>query len=399
MSISLSDLGGLREQLASNEGPDPIAREKQRRAIVVEQGLRPWSGFTPYGDDPSYYGMNAADWLASESEMMRDISSTTSRYGGNNLNTRSAGVQNLADRISEDYHIPHQEAVKNIQRAFYHDGEGVATSQAVHYGIPAAHADEKMGRAALELSGFDNARQINDGGFAYATDLAGELNGRTMNIDSQKSLRGGNLLQLGVLQNLESQGRVRDIIQDMPARTKVLDALHQMQSNARVMSGDGLMTKDSEGRWVNAAGTEDKLMQSADSRFNPNPSETFQNYEQQLRKDGLLISDRSNFSTPHDVLRHHGPFDSEVAQRMDLLDLEAMRGVLGDMTLGEMDRHGMELVGKPVPQSRRHLQNKVSRRGNQLSDLKLVIPRNTASGIRRYLPRLAGEALQAFTLQ
>ena len=100
-------------------------------------------------------------------------------------------------------------------------------------GIPSAHADEKMSLAALELSGYDNPRMMNDGA-VMATDLAVDTpDGATKLIDAQKLVSRSNLMNLGALQNVETSEPIAAVLARMPGGTPVLEALQELQSASR----------------------------------------------------------------------------------------------------------------------------------------------------------------------
>ncbi len=397
MGLDLSSLGAIRDELVASEAADPIAVERNRRnqeQAIIDEGMKPWTGYDPSSSSPSYYGMNARDWLDSEAEMMQNLDRHSGHMDYVNPNARQ--VQELTRSISRDYGISQDEALRNLQRVVGSQGGDLPMSLAVDYGVPSAHADEKMSRAALELSGFDDVRQINDQ-MVQATDLRGMLDGRPINIDAQKHLTTANLMQLGALQNVESRRNIDAELRQMPGSMSVMEALRRLQMGSRGLSDGQMTARSPEGDYIDVSGNEDKLMQSSNQRFNPNQSETYQRNEAALRKDGLIWTDRSGYRPDQQEFFGRGPFDAAQARDMSLVDLEAMRDYLSNTALEQMDAEGLQLKSRQVPRGRRRLSNDARNRGNQLSDVKLVLPKRLMRNMGGNLPRLAGTALQAFT--
>ena len=397
MGINLSGLASMRDDLLASEASDPIAMERTRRnqeQAIIDEGMKPWTGYDPSSASPSYYGMNARDWLDSEAEMMRDLDRHSGHMSYVNRNARQ--VQELTRGIARDFGISEDEALRNLQRVVGAQGRDLPLSLAVEYGVPSAHADEKMSRAALELSGFDDVRAINDQ-MVQATDLQGRLGGRPINIDAQKHLTTANLMQLGALQNVESRRNIDAELRQMPGSMSVMEALRQLQAGSRDLSGGNMTSRSPQGDYIDVSGNEDKLMQTSDPRFNPNQSETYQRNEAALRKDGLIWTDRAGYRPEQQEFFGRGPFDATQAHDMSLVDLEAMRDYLSNTGLDQMDERGLQIKSRQVPGGRRRLSNDARNRGNQLSDVKLVLPKRLMRNMGGNLPRLAGTALQAFT--
>ena len=341
--------------------------------------------------DPTYFGLNAEQWVGTEREMMQDLAGRVSNL--DYINPRANFIRDIVDRTAEDFGISRQEAQNNLFAA-HRDGPN-AESFAVQMGFPSAHADEKLGLGALELSGYDDVKMLNAAGLPQATDLQGQFGGRTFNIDSQKSLNPGPLLQLGALQNIETDRGVRQLLREMPQDTSVLEALQKLQEYSRATSGGQLLSYDNEGRLINVSGNEDKLMQSSTSRFNPNPSQSYQSNEELLRKDGLLWSERGGYQPQFQEFYGRGPYDSEKPRGLFLADMESLRQELADTPLNEFQG---QIIAKPVDRKRKRLKGSARDRGNQLSDVKLALPKTSVRGSRGgRLPRLAGEAIQALT--
>ena len=181
----------------------------------------------------------------------------------------------------------------------------------------------------------------------------------------------------------------------MPQDTSVLEALQKLQEYSRATSGGQLLSYDNEGRLINVSGNEDKLMQSSTSRFNPNPSQSYQSNEELLRKDGLLWSERGGYQPQFQEFYGRGPYDSEKPRGLFLADMESLRQELADTPLNEFQG---QIIAKPVDRKRKRLKGSARDRGNQLSDVKLALPKTSVRGSRGgRLPRLAGEAIQALT--
>ena len=386
MSLSLADLGQVRSQFSN-----PIQAEVQRRRStqdVVQEAMQPWSGFDYSAGDPSYYGLGAGDWVESEREMMQTLAGRA--QGLDHINPNARFIQDIVGEASAEFGVSKKEALDNLYAAFR--GGGEADSFSVRMGLPSAHADERLGLGAMELSGFDDVRALNDQ-MAQATDLQGNYNGQTFNIDSQKHLSRSPLVQLGALQNVEGN-ELRQMLRGMPQDTTVLSALHQLQQFSRQASGEGLMVNGRQGR-MNVSGAEDKILQSSNSAFNPNPGQNYQQNEGLLRKDGLMWSDRGGYNPEFQEFYGRGPFDPERPRGLYLADLEGVRGELAETTLGDFQG---DISIKPADRKRRGLIGQARDRGNQLSDVKLLLPKSYLRSRRRgVLPRLAGEALQAFT--
>jgi hypothetical protein len=86
---------------------------------------------------------------------------------------------------------------------------------------------------------------------------------------------------------------------------------------------------------------------------------------------------------------------------MNLTDLEKLRSVLGDVSLGDLAQfgglHDVQLQGGRVPNKRRGLERDARDRGHMLSDVKLVLPKRMMTQFQGDLPPISEEALRAFT--
>ena len=115
-----------------------------------------------------------------------------------------------------------------------------------------------------------------------------------------------------------------------------------------------------------------------------------------MRKDGLLVSDHSDFSAPSPEFRA-GSFDSRRPQSMELVDLEQLRSLLGQMSLQDLERAGGSIGTHRVGQSRRHFERDARERGNRLSDVSLNLPKQFLTGSSGQLGGLSPEALALLT--
>ena len=408
-NASLSEaLQGLRSAESTrgiSSGADAsIKREgKQRRdpSVIKEEALRPWAGYDAFDGDPSYYAMEASEWLNEQADMMRSVDRGAGHMSY--VNPQARQVQDLAAGIARDYNISEKEAMINIQKLVGSRGRELPPSHAVTMGVPSAHADEKVSLGALEMSGFDSPRMLNSGN-NMATDLQVDINGQPINIDAQKVISRSGRMNMGALQNVESRVPIDQFFEQLPSNTPVLAALHKLQEASRAMSGGNLRSKSgTTGRSIDVSANEDKLLQSSNSRFNPNPSATYQENEADLRKDGLIWSDRSRQDPGFDEFRGAGPYDASPSQGLYLTDFERMRGVLSDVTLGDLTArggvHDVELKGRRVSGKRSRLERDARERGNYLSDVKLVLPKRLMTQFQGDLPPLSQEALEAFTRQ
>jgi hypothetical protein len=211
-------------------------------------------------------------------------------------------------------------------------------------------------------------------------------------------------MNLGALQNVETGVPISQFFAELPSNTPVLAALHKLQEASRGISGGNLRSKSgTTGRSIDVSANEDKLLQSANSAFNPNPSQTFIENEVDLRKDGLIWSDRSRQDPGFDEFRGAGPYDASPSQGLYLTDFEKMRAVLSDVTLGDLTArggiHDVELKGRRVSGKRQRLEREARERGHYLSDVKLVLPKRLMTQFQGDLPPLSTEALEAFTRQ
>jgi len=209
-NASLSEaLQGLRSAESTrgiSSGADAsIKREgKQRRdpSVIKEEALRPWAGYDAFDGDPSYYAMEASEWLNEQADMMRSVDRGAGHMSY--VNPQARQVQDLAAGIARDYNISEKEAMINIQKLVGSRGRELPPSHAVTMGVPSAHADEKVSLGALEMSGFDSPRMLNSGN-NMATDLQVDINGQPINIDAQKVISRSGRMNMGALQNVESR--------------------------------------------------------------------------------------------------------------------------------------------------------------------------------------------------
>ena len=362
---------------------------KARNKRIAERGLKPWSEYERGSNDPDFYSESADSWLNNQAAMMSDIDQRLRSF--DHVNTSSPVMKRMAGDISSEFGIEFDEAIRNMVRTAKQRGDSPVLSNAVAYGVPAAAADEKMGIAALNLSGFDDPRLLNRES-VHATDLQADLNGRTVNVDSQKLVNSFDNFSIGALQNVEMNGPLYQMLSESNAQS-VLESLQKLQSASRRQSDGRLRSKG-----MDVSGAENKLFQSSSSEFNPNPSEFYQNNESLMRKDGLLVSDHSDYSAPVSELRA-GPFDSRRPQGMELVDLESLRGLLGQMSLQDLERAGGSVGTHRVAQSRRHFEEDARNRGHRLSDVSLNLPKQFLNGSGGNLGGLSPDALALLTQQ
>lgn len=362
---------------------------KARNKRIAERGLKPWAEYERGPNDPDFYSESASSWLDNQAQMMTDIDRRLRDF--DHVNPNSPVMQRMAGDISSDFGIEFDEAIRNMIRTAKQRGDSPVLSNAVTYGVPAAAADEKMGIAALNLSGFDDPRLLNRES-VHATDLQADLNGRTVNVDSQKLVNSLDNFSIGALQNVEMNGPLYRMLSESNAKS-VLEALQNLQAASRSQSNGRLRS-----RGMDVSGAENKLFQSSSSEFNPNPSEFYQQNEGLMRKDGLLVSDHSDYSAPVRELSA-GPFDPRRPQSMNLVDMEALRGMLGQMSLQDLERAGGSIGSHRVSQSRRHFEQDARNRGHRLSDVSLNLPKQFLNGSSGNLGGLSPEALALLTQQ
>ena len=356
-----------------------------RNKRIADRALKPWSEFERGTGDPDFYEKTGNQWLSNQAAMMEDIEDRLSRF--DYVNPSAPVMQRMAGDIASEYGVEFDEAIRNLIRTGHYRGDGPVVSNAVLYGVPAAAADERMGLAALNLSGYEDPRLLNTSA-VHATDLQADLNGKTYNIDSQKIVNSNDTLSLGALQNVESSVPIFRMLERSNAKT-VLDALHQLQEASRRQSGGAMRTRD--GFDVSAA--ENKLMQSANSQFNPNPSQMFADNEEFMRKDGLLMSDHSDYIAPRQEFAA-GSYDPRKPQSFSVVDLEALRGVLGSISLDDLERMGGGVATHRVGQNRRHFEQDARSRGGRLSDVSIQLPKSILAGASGGMQAITPEALQ-----
>ncbi len=383
---------------AANASVRNEGRQRRSSSEIKEEALRPWDAYDQYDGDPNYFGHTAESWLGEQRQMMGNINDQTSHLSY--VNRNSSQIQDLAKGIAREYNMSEDDAMRNIYRIVNNQGPDLPNSFGVNLGIPSAHADEKLALGALEMSGYENPQMLNEQS-KIATDLRAEFGGKQFNIDAQKLMARDGRMNLGALTNVETGVPIKQMLSEMPMDTSLLSALQKLQQASREMSGGQLMSYDSSGRLVNVSGNEDKVMQSANSRFNPNPSESFVRDEDLMRKDGLIWSDHQGSIPEFEEFKGKGPFNSTPAKGLYLTDMERMRQSLGDVQLGDLamfgGRHDVELRSRRVSDGRRRLENDARSRGNRLSDLKLIMPKSLMTQFGGSLPPLTQEALTAFT--
>ena len=355
-----------------------------RNKRIAERGLKPWSEISRQSGDPDFYQKTGDQWLSDQSAMMSDIEQRLKRF--EYVNPQSAVMQRMAGEISSEHGVEFDEAIRNLIRTGHYRGNGPVVSNAVLYGVPAAAADERMGLAALNLSGYEDPRLLNAGS-VHATDLHADLNGRTYNIDSQKLVNTSDTLSLGALMNVETNMPIYKMLDQSNAAT-VLDALHQLQEASREMSGGTLRSRAG----MDVSGAENKLLQSATSRFNPNPSAQFAQNEPLLRKDGLLISDHSDYVPTRQEFAA-GSYDPRKPKSMDIIDLEALRNVLGTISIEDLERMGGSIGTHRVGQNRRHFEADAKSRRHGLKDVSVQLPKSILAGASGGLQAITPETL------
>lgn len=375
-----------------------ISAERSRRTTgnpIADEGLEPWSARTQGVGDPLYYGARSRnEWWRRESLMMEDLDRAM-REG--NLSVENASqLAELTDRFRAQMAGSDSDILTNAERIekAIKRGQRIPKSVAQRLGIPAAHADEKLGRALLELSGYDQARLLNDLD-DYATDLQARVGNRTVNIDSQKKLTAGPSFPIGALSNLEVPGGAEAFIASLDENTKVLDALIELQQASRRASRntDGTPGLVAGPRNVNVSGQEGKLMQSMNPEHNPYASDDFIAREELMRKDALLLSDYSNLGYDPNYLRSHGPFNSTPPPGgMTMVDLNALRNELQNMSIRDLQEAvGGNLQIQQFGATDSPKQQEMARaRGNTLEKANLFLP-------TRYVREELANNLPAFT--
>ena len=227
---------------------------KARNKRIAERGLKPWSEFERGPGDPDFYSESAESWLNGQAAMMQDIDDRLRRF--DHVNPNSTIMRRMAGEIASDHGIEFDESIRNMIRTAHMRDNGPVLSNAVAYGVPAAAADEKMGIAALNLSGFDDPRLLNRES-VHATDLQADLNGRTVNVDSQKLVNSFDNFSIGALQNVEMNAPIFRMLSESNAKS-VLEALQGLQAGSRRRS-DGRMRS----KGMDVSGAENKLFQSS----------------------------------------------------------------------------------------------------------------------------------------
>ena len=392
----------IRRPRQSASASAAISGERQRRKPanpVAVEGLEPWSAREGGAGKPLYYGASSIqEWKGREAQMMQQLNEEvrSGRVRENNAEDLAA----LTAEFNRTFGSTPNEVQRNLQAIQGYQRYGaqgaLPRSVAESYSVAAAHADEKLGRALLELSGFDNAALLNSTN-DYATDLTAQMLGRSYNIDSQKKLNAGRMLNLGAFKNIETPQGTSAFLASLDEDTKVLDALLDLQDASRQasqMRGNrrpGLYAGSYE-----VSGTEDKLMQSLTSDYNPNPSQSFWDGQAEMRKDGLLIADHSGLSGSG-VIPGAGPFNSTMpAGGHTLLDLESLRGDLANMTLRDLQQGAGGFIS-PMQlgrNARKGLQRQAQNRGNILEDVKLKLPMSYIQQVNNNIGAIRPQALQ-----
>ena len=373
-----------------NSGADSAVQRESRVRTgnpVADQALAPWSEYPKESGKPDFHGRNASGWLNEQRDMMQAVNDKIERF--DYVNPRAGFMQEIAAELGEEFGISSDEAMRNMVLASNHRGRGIAQSNAVQLNVPGAAADEKMGVAALQLSGFDDVQLLNTQS-EFATDLQARFAGQLLNIDSQKLMNSRNSLPIGAFQNVELDQNIFDFLEGRNSQS-VLKALQELQEASRRASGGGLRAGP-----LDVSAQEGKLFETLNPRFNPNPSEGFINDAALRGKNALLVSDHSDFNAPFPEFGS-GSFDARQPQSMHLMDLDALRNTLDSLTVADLERFGGEITSKSIRRGRKGLKDAAHRRGNDLSDVYLNLPKSILKGSHGNLSQLSDEAIATLT--
>ena len=371
-----------------NKAGAAVAREQEARQEMnnrlADRALKPWEDYERSGTDPSFYNRNQQEWVDHQNRIMEVARQGIIDGNIDRIDSRDPDVRYLMDQIGDlSPDLDDNRVRANLNRALAGLNQGRdAITKELAYNEAGAAADEKLGLGALALSGFDDLGTLNSLN-SFATDLQGRFAGERLLIDSQK-MRGQNNISIGALMNVENEADLDAFLRSDPGRS-VLESLQQLMQGTR------------QGNLLIGVADENKLMQTLDPRFNPNPSTGFVRDADLKGKDALLLSERGGY-VPNDPLFQDGPYNATQAEGLYLMDLNALREKLGNMSYEDLLREGADLYSKRVPRQRKNREREAQNRGNQLYDVSLSLPRSIATDMQGNLPAISEEALRRFVL-
>ncbi len=196
--------------------------------------------------------------------------------------------------------------------------------QKLSMSVPQAEADEHLSRALLELNGWQNVQSPKDT-TTRATDISGEFQGYHTLIDAESRTGATGRLNLGLIADLrQDKALLQQGFARLPNDALIMDYIRKIRDESR---------KGDVGRYQ--SGREDKLLATL-SGFNDSPTQHFIKNADVLEKDGIITSDRRGparaVHPDHPRLKPWSPpYNPELPQGWDLLDLDQARSVLSGM--------------------------------------------------------------------
>ncbi len=206
--------------------------------------------------------------------------------------------------------------------------------QKLQMSVPQAEADERVSRAALELSGYKNVDSLK-GATTKATDIyAEDKDGYEVLVDAQVRGNANGRLNLSLLKDLKlnSEDLNRDFRQ-LDGNTLLMDYIRTIRDKSRSRDVGGYQS-----------GKEGKLMDT-DGPFNDAPTRHFIDNADNLRKDAIISSLRPLIrgvdgqllpNKDHPRFKANAPsFNPSLPQGWDLLDLDQAREVLSGLKVSD----------------------------------------------------------------
>jgi hypothetical protein len=283
----------------SEPSPKRMAGTRIEEILGNADNLKSWKN-TPRGrNDPNYHGRNLGEWREHNQKLSREMDGLAN----------DGNFGKLEDRLIEEGY-KFDELDSQIYDYEERGRRGIGALRQDFYDVSQAAADEQVSKLILDAAGLKNA-QIWNSDPLMGTDLRADFEGAQVNIDAQQRLGAGRALNLGIFQN--SPELVNFVADNRDVQLKTLI--------------DGYLA----GGLGPVRGFEDKLLQTMDDRYNPNPTKRLREGAQSFGKR-LLITNRRSGQGIKDL------HDKALPKSSGIIDLNKARELILGLSYNEVKR-------------------------------------------------------------
>ena len=307
--------------------------------------MAPWK-LSSLENAGNWVGKTEDEWLQHTQAIKKDI---INRMSGRSGKSYDRELQYIIEDLMEQEQYSREgaaDAVRSLMRGSYKSQQaGQSPIQRViseiDIGTPHTNADEQIALAVLNESGIP--AQFNNRAGIHNTDFILPVQGGSLGIDAQQTFARNGNLSLGVSQKLTG---IRDAWQTQGSR-KLQSIINELRKKAQDNPRGGRFD-----------GSEMKLLETADPRFNPASLATgeFKEIGEEgvgKQKDYLIIANRAGQanarmkeltkSLDRPSGKTKGPYDPTAPKDIDLVSLGNLRQALLDMTPEQLEAKGITL--------------------------------------------------------